>query len=648
MALRYRADIDGLRAVAVVAVILYHFKVPGFAGGFFGVDVFFVISGFLITSLISRELEEQQFSLIHFYERRVRRIVPALVVVLFAVSIIAFWELFPLAYKRFGRSVAATSVFLSNVEFWLEADYYFGVSAHERPLLHTWSLAVEEQFYLLFPPLLMLLARRPKRWTIVVVALLAAGSFGFAAWSSFTDPLNGFYLFPSRIWELLLGALIALGALPIASSQRVNNTLAALGMGMIVYAIAAYAIVPGINVLLACAGAALVILAGLKDDPLVNRLLSTRYLVFIGLISYSLYLWHWPLYVFATYHVGGDLTPFESVCFIAASFAIAAVSWRFVEQPFRRPGGVVPRRQLFLQTAAVMSVLGVSGVAIHLANGMPQRFTPDVQTALAPQTNRPWFSCDPGQGEETALEWMCSTGRSGAPVTYMVWGDSHALSLWPGIAHAADRSGHSGMLSAMGGCLPFVEPKYPLTDLCRRHNEATLALLRTQKIRDVILIGRWPAYTESSRYTLDRELRDATPISKAVSLEDTHRDFGLAVDDILYKLRAMGLRAIIVAPIPEIGVDVPTTLARRRMRGLSDDFGPTRAAFEARNKTMLDRLASMDGRVQRAYPHLVLCDGPTCAVTRERKPLYFDDNHLTPLGADLVGTIFEPIFADHQ
>jgi peptidoglycan/LPS O-acetylase OafA/YrhL len=648
MALRYRADIDGLRAVAVVAVILYHFKVPGFSGGFFGVDVFFVISGFLITSLISQELDEQRFSLIHFYERRVRRIVPALVVVLFAVSIIAFWELFPLAYKRFGRSVAATSVFLSNVEFWLEADNYFGPSSRESPLLHTWSLAVEEQFYLLFPPLLMLLARRPKQWTIVVVALLAAGSFGFAVWSAFAEPLVKFYLFPSRIWELLLGALIALGALPIPSSQRVNNTLSALGMGMIVYAIVAYGIIPTINVLLACAGAALVILAGLKGSPLVNRLLSARYLVFVGLISYSLYLWHWPLYVFATYHLARDLSPFESVFLIAASFAIAALSWRFVEQPFRRPGGVVPRRQLFLQTAAVMSVLGLSGVAIQLANGMLQRFTPDLQTALAPQTNGPWFSCDPGQGEETALKWMCSTGRPGAPVTFMVWGDSHALSLWPGIAHAADRSGHSGMLSAMGGCPPFLEPKYPLRDLCRRHNEATLALLQTQKIRDVFLIGRWSAYTEYSRYARDRELRDVTPVNKAVSLEDVHSDFGLALDDVLDRLRAIGLRAIIVAPVPEIGVDVPTTLAHRRMRGLSEDFGPTRAAFEARNKTILDRLAFMDGRVQRVYPHLVLCDGPTCAVTRERKPLYFDDNHLTPLGVASIVTIFEPIFADHQ
>jgi peptidoglycan/LPS O-acetylase OafA/YrhL len=218
MTLRYRADIDGLRAVAVLAVVLYHFKVPGFSGGFVGVDVFFVISGFLIASLIKRELEDERFSLLHFYERRVRRIIPAFLVLLVIVSIVAFSELFPAAYRRFGESLAAATVFLSNVEFWRELNDYFAAPSLEKPLLHTWSLAVEEQFYLLFPPLLMLLARRPKRWTLIALAVLTAASFGFALWCGAS--LAGFYLFPARIWELLLGALMAFGAFPLAFERE--------------------------------------------------------------------------------------------------------------------------------------------------------------------------------------------------------------------------------------------------------------------------------------------------------------------------------------------------------------------------------------------------------------------------------------------
>jgi peptidoglycan/LPS O-acetylase OafA/YrhL len=652
MTLRYRADIDGLRAVAVVAVILYHLNVSGFSGGFVGVDVFFVISGFLIASLISRELEEKRFSLLSFYERRVRRIVPALVVLLLVVSALAFWELFPAAYLRFGQSVAATSVFLSNVEFWRESDDYFTFYSLEKPLVHTWSLAIEEQFYLLFPPLLILLASRPRQWTIAVLAALAAISFGLSIWSVFAAPLAGFYLFHTRIWELLLGALIAVGAVPITSTRSVNNVLAALGISMIAFAVAIYTSrtgFPGLAALLPCVGAALIIYAGLRDAPAINRILSSKPTVFVGLISYSLYLWHWPIYVFATYHLARDLSAVEKAALVAASFAIAACSWRFVEQPFRRPGGVMPRRQLFVQAAAIMVVLGVSGAGIYLADGVPQRFTPEVQALLAPQTYFRRFSCDPGRSEQTPAGVMCRMGRAEGPATFIVWGDAHAQALSPAIDRAAERLERSGLMSALGACPPFIGTTFPLSERCQQHGRATFAFLQAQKIRHVILIGRWSAYAEYSDYTRADETRATrTPllrIREEWSPEDTRRAFAQALHETIATLRAMGIRVTIVGPVPEIGRNVPTTLARRRLRGLPEAIGPTRAEFEVRNKAILDQLA-MEDDVRRIYPDKVLCDDTRCAVTREGKPLYFDDHHLHRFGAESISAIFEPIFAE--
>lgn len=647
MTIRYRADIDGLRALAVVAVILYHFKVPGFSGGFVGVDVFFVISGFLIASLIDREIADGRFSLLHFYERRVRRIFPALIVLLLAVSVLAYMELLTVPYRRFGQSVAATSVFLSNVEFWLEGEPYFAAApAQQKPLFHTWSLAVEEQFYLLFPLLFMLLARYPRRWTIVVLASLLVASLGFRIWSGSAAPNVAFFLFPSRIWELLLGALIAVGAFPIVLSRPINNALSAMGIAMIGSAIYAPLAFRGVAALFPCAGSALVIYGGLRDSPALNRALSTRSIVFVGLISYSLYLWHWPLYVFATYHVARALSGFESACLIAASFVIAGLSWKFIEQPFRRPGGVAPRRQIFIQAAVIMSIFGVSGVVISLTSGLPQRFTPDVQALLAPGTYFRGFSCEPGKGVQTIAGQVCRIGRLDGSPTFLVWGDSHAAALSPAVAVAAERLGYSGLSAARPGCPPLLRYSISYGDdvddpECLQHNEVILEFLQTQKINDIILIGRWTLIAEGSDYVQG----GGESSFRVRSLEETHRAFAESLGGIVNVLRAAGKRVIVVGPVPEIGLNVPAALARRRLRGLPEDIGPARAEFEARNKTVLDYLASMDSAVERVYPHLILCTAARCAVAREGKPLYFDGNHLDRFGAETISEIFEPILA---
>ena len=336
--MRYRADIDGLRAIAIVPVVLYHAGFPGLKGGFVGVDVFFVISGFLMASLILSEIDQGAFSLGHFYERRVRRIFPALFATI-AASAVAAWLLFmPIEFQYFSRSAMAAALFGSNILFWQESGY-FDAAAELKPLLHTWSLAVEEQFYIVFPLLMLVIARFRRQWTGWILCTLLLVSFGLSIWQVESAPVAAFYLLPSRFWELLLGAVLALGLVPRSNSPIVAQALVLVGIILIGVAVFAYdedTSFPGLSALVPCLGAALVIHGRAEDTP-IGRALSWPPLVFIGLISYSLYLWHWPVIVFQRTDAifAPETTGAVKVALVGASIGIAFLSWRFVERPFR-------------------------------------------------------------------------------------------------------------------------------------------------------------------------------------------------------------------------------------------------------------------------------------------------------------------------
>ncbi len=344
-----RADIDGLRALAVVPVVLYHFHVAPFGGGYVGVDVFFVISGFLITGLIHAEMRSGEYSLAAFYERRARRILPALFAVVAAAAVAALFLLFPADLRRFGESVAATALFVSNFDFWQQSGY-FDAGAEAKPLLHTWSLAVEEQFYLLFPLLLGLFRSAGRRGLLLLAGGLALASFGFGLWAVRAYPAMAFYLAPARVWELMLGAILALAEVP-RPPRWIAEALSLLGLALLAVAVFAFSPdtpMPGANALLPCLGAALLIYANGAGDTLAARGLSLRPMVFAGLISYSLYLWHWPVFVFARYLRVAPLGAAETLALIALSVGLAVLSWRFVERPFRDPAAAVAAKHLHL------------------------------------------------------------------------------------------------------------------------------------------------------------------------------------------------------------------------------------------------------------------------------------------------------------
>ncbi len=368
----YRAEIDGLRAVAVVPVVLYHAGLGWVPGGFVGVDVFFVISGYLITSILALELTAGRYSITDFYVRRARRLLPALAGLLLFCSLAATLLFMPYDLKEFGQSIVASSLSASNIYFWLKVGY-FDSGATLKTLLHTWSLSIEDQYYLVFPVFLLGASRLTKRhwpWAIAAALLvsLAVGAVG-----AYRAPTAAFYLLPSRMWELLLGSLLAIRPLPLGS-RRLREGLAALGLALILFAVFCYStdtVFPGLAALPPCLGAVLVI--RYSPGTRTAKLLSLGPLVWIGLISYSLYLYHWPLIVFARYLLIPDQGTFGylalPICLV--SVGAAYLSYRFIETPFRRGGVWRSRPRLFLAAGAALGCFAVFGLAANETTRVP-------------------------------------------------------------------------------------------------------------------------------------------------------------------------------------------------------------------------------------------------------------------------------------
>jgi peptidoglycan/LPS O-acetylase OafA/YrhL len=370
---RYRPEIDGLRAVAVIPVILYHAGFEPFSGGFIGVDVFFVLSGYLITSILLGERESGKFSLVGFYERRARRILPALFFVM-AVSIPFAWAyLWPQDLKDFSQSIVAVSAFASNFLFWTESDY-FDTAAELKPLLHTWSLAVEEQFYVLFPLFLMVTWRLGKRQISFLVVAVAAISLVAAEWASVKFPSASFYLLPTRAWELLLGALVAFYMFRKTDICG-NQSLSVLGLAVLAFSILTFdeqTPFPGLIALIPTIGVVFIVI-NTREGMLVHKALSNRLLVGVGLISYSAYLWHQPIFAFSQHRSIDEPTVEFLISLILLTFALSWVSWRFVERPFRDKRRFT-RKQIFVFAVSVSGLFMLIGAVGHALNGFPGRF----------------------------------------------------------------------------------------------------------------------------------------------------------------------------------------------------------------------------------------------------------------------------------
>jgi peptidoglycan/LPS O-acetylase OafA/YrhL len=649
---RYRPDIDGLRALAILPVLLFHYRVPGFSGGFVGVDVFFVISGYLIAGLIAGEMREGRFSILKFYERRIRRIFPALFALLAATTAAAWFILFPSDFARYARSLFATAFFASNFEFWRELGY-FDVAAAQKPLLHLWSIAVEEQFYLLFPPILMLVAGSSRRRALATVCAILAASFAFSLWSVDHAPSFAFYMLPARAWELMLGAVLAIGAFAPPRARLLREALATAGVVCIGWSVSRFTPAlpfPGAGALLPCVGAALVIHAG-QSRTGVNAILSTKPFVFIGLISYSLYLWHWPLFVFARDILGRDLQAWETAALMATAFALAALSWRYIERPFRARSFQPPRWKLFGGAlAAIVLTAGCAG-AVMADRGVPQRFPADVQRLLAGlhDVDPRAVTCFGMTGADVRAGRLCRIGDLAAKTpSFVLWGDSHAGSIIPAIDAIAKREHRSGIFAATDSCPPLLGVTRSDAWKCKDFNDAVIELATRPEIRDVILDARWAKNADGTSYgdeppgrilLIDDMGRGTTgPSTNAVFLRGLTRTVE-ALSDAKKKV-------ILVGSAPEIGWAVPIVLAQMRLRGDNRAMDLPLATHLRRQRTVMMDFVLMRIRygARVVDPAAVLCDDAVCHVMLNGIPLYRDEHHLSAAAARLLIPILSQAF----
>lgn len=657
----YRPDIDGLRAIAVLVVVFFHADVPWISGGYVGVDVFFVISGYLITSLIVSAQDKGKFSLAWFYERRIRRIFPALFVVLLACAIVGWVVMIPGSYKNLGDSILATALFSSNVLFWWRSGYC-QTDAESQPLLHTWSLAVEEQFYLGFPLLLMFLKRFGKETLLRIIGILACVSFISCSILVYVWPISAFYLAPFRAWELLLGSLLVLGAFPSIRRTDFRNYCSAIGLAMILAAAFLYSKetpFPGISALLPAGGTALIIWVGIDEQPATNRLLASKPLVFSGKISYSLYLWHYVVLAFGSYLSVGKMPTLRVVILLALSTVLAWLSWLLIEQPVRRAKFRLSEgRSLFAVTALAITCLALAGWTIRVEKGFETRTSADQLAVLGEitKTEQESGDCLMMAGVFTAKAHLfCKLGTADLPEpSFFVWGDSHAKALHPVLDSLAKKQHTAGLLASAGGCPPLIDVmrKEPAELDCVGINQKILEFITSQSsIRNVILVGRWASYVEATSY---KEQPTNLYNPKHVLLANRSLPEGASTQEMMMAgfektisaLLAAKKRVWIVGPIPEIEVNVSKALYLRSFGIGGNGIEPTREDFNRRQSHVVSILKTLALRypVSVLWPHMILCNEKNCMVESEGKPLYLDTNHLSYSGANFI----EPIFASVQ
>lgn len=543
----YRRDIDGLRAVAVSLVLLFHLGVA-FPGGFIGVDVFFVISGFLITRIIKKSVSKGTLDVREFWRRRILRIFPASAVMVLATLGASYLLMLPDGLKAAADSVIWQQFLVSNHYFWGESGY-FRRSSEFLPLLHTWSLSVEEQFYLVYPLALGFMMSRSRRWAGWALLAVATVSFSFSVYASIYHSSVAFYFMPSRIWELAIGGGINFIP-PVAIKRRwvreIISGLAITGLFWCAFAYSAETTFPGVAALIPCLGSAILIAVHRDAETVVSRWLSSRALVGIGLVSYSLYLWHWPVISIYKNAVGSrfELEEVEVVALLAGSLILAALSYRFVEQPFRKfPAGQGLLRPL-LSATACSAVLASSALLVSYFDGFPARLPERGRVFLAAKNSRSFIE------EVTLAEALTGVFPSVAGtkegVSCLLWGDSHAMALAPGVAAACDVHGTQMFMATHSSTAPiknYRSPgKYSLGGDSPAFNEAVLSFVREESCRYVIIAGVWGAYAEDSHF--------------AANLRQT-----------LFEITSCGCRVAMVLDVPSYDYDLPDACALAVMRG---------------------------------------------------------------------------------
>ena len=616
----YRAEIDGLRALAVLSVIFFHAGFKLFSGGFVGVDVFFVISGYLITSLILTEKQADRFSIYRFYERRARRILPALFFIMVVCLPFAWFVLLPDQLIDFSKSLQAVPIFVSNIFFWKNTGY-FSANTIEKPLIHTWSLGIEEQYYLLFPLFILFFWQLGHRKLLMLISTLLLLSLGISDYLVHRHPAAGFYLIPPRAWELLTGSVLALTAfknitLHGYTSFKLNQIISATGLLLVILSTFLFSKntpFPGLYALVPVVGTALII-AFSAPKTLVFQCLSNQYVVRIGLISYSAYLWHQPLFAFARIYFLETPPTYIFVLCIGMTLLLASLTWKYIEQPFRNRNHF-SRHQIFgLSLLGTVFFLGVGVVGID-AKGFPQRLSPHQQPLFAYTAEHNIFNENLGcflNAEQNADHFGTCTFESKGTKNILLWGDSHAAHLMSGL-QAIGAHHHLSQFTA-SACPPILGMNFSNRPHCQSINTYVIEKIRKNPPDQVILAARW----------------------------DPHNQQWHQLQNTIAELHKMGIHDIvIIGPAPIWTTSLPHILAR---------FNAPFEQLPRRLKSHIEtdiffidhemQMAAKQWQVNYISLLTMLCNQQGCLTRLGKKPnqlISLDDGHFTPVGSKYVG-----------
>ena len=626
----YRPHIDGLRAIAVVAVILFHFQWHTLPGGFLGVDIFFVISGFLITQLLSEPSDlSWRARLGSFYLRRARRILPALLFTSLVAAAAAAMLYFPDGLTSIGKHLLLTPLMLANVASWLDGGY-FTTTGNYFPLKHYWSLAVEEQFYLIYPFVFLLLpAAANLRRRMSVLTAISVASIALCICGEHWHPAITFYLMPARAWELMFGALAAAAPPFLFRNRLVEEGAGYASLAVVFSAFFLFDASTGFPnpwVLIPCAAVAWLLFIG-RQTSTACQLLSTRPLVFTGKISYSLYLWHLPILAFAQYYAIRPLSLGELSAVWCVIYAAAVMSWLLIENPIRRKVVFSSARSLVMLVLAGSVLVSAVGAWFLLGKGLPWRFGRDIQnlTELDHQP-RESLKCMGLPLTRVAAAELCRIGPESTGVRKVVlWGDSHALALLPAFEWLAQSNGVQVYFAGRTGCKPLLAVATK-QEGCDAFNNAMAAAVRKIHPEVTILTAFWDR--ESAGIAEDSTVSASTP--------EEEWNWNATTST----LRAAGSAACVVLDVPNLPYAVPYALAMARRRGLDTSFiYVKRSDVLARYKDVeasVRALALSDNAVSVVDPKDALCPGERCEVESDGRSLYRDNNHLSKIGAMYV------------
>lgn len=627
----YRNDIDGLRAIAVLLVILSHVHL--LPGGYIGVDIFFVISGFLIAPRVLSDIQAGTFSTKNFYTRRAKRLLPQvylLILVCFALTYLLF---LPSDFIAFSKSAIATVFYGSNFYFLSQAGY-FAPDAITQPLLHTWSLAVEEQFYFVIPIVIYILSKLG----VPILGLIVIGIASFTI-SAVTTPIwtdTNFYMLPFRVWEFIIGALIAYA--PYAP-RKIRDVAALLGVAIIgwsVFSLNETSVFPGINALPVVIGTALIIWSG--SATFLAKTLATYPMRITGRASYSLYIWHWPIIVFYAYYSFNDFSPIAQIIMIIATFIVGFLLWYVWEEPIRKSKALLPAT--FMSTIAVSMTLTIASLVFIITNGMPSRLNEEARIMAETTDEKSEFlsNCifpiNPESISDDAHK-LCTLGVAHERPSFALWGDSFAAAMAYGLSLEAEKQGRSGVLLSVNSCPPLIGADSwweGTKGACLRSNENAIKAFKELGIKTVYMHASWVAFNNA-------EYVKSFPHSSGSGEDDTQAAINNMVKNTISELQQNGITPVFVEGIPTFGGNIVQQLTQKIQTGSSINLAKPMKILEeelTRYKIAVDSLSD----VQNLKPSQILCGTDSCPASYNGKGVTYDGGHLSMTGSKALGALF--------